>query len=525
MAQLSIPPARQTVSTERILLEVSSLSKAYPGVQALDEVDFDLHEGEVHCLIGENGAGKSTLVKILSGAQRPDSGELRFDDRIVTFDAPAAAQQAGIACIYQELSVVNGLTVAENIVLGDEPGPNWLFDRTAAELMAQDLLDSIGFGELKASMSTGLLSSAQKQAVMIAKALRQNAKVIIMDEPSSSLEDTEIRRLFEVIGNLRSQGKGIIYVSHKLREVNALGDRITVFKDGARVATVRRGEVQSEDLVRMMVGRDFSEIFPPKRQNFGEVVLEVKGLSNSVIKDIDLKVREGEILGIAGLVGAGRTELFRAIFGADNSINGKIWVNKTLLKRNSIHRAIEMGIALIPEERRGQGIIPALSVLENVTLPWNEFPRRRALSLSMQKAAEYIVKLLGVKTPDLDQRISALSGGNQQKLVVGKWLLMNTKVLLMDEPTRGIDIGAKREIYKIIADLARNGVAIMIVSSELPELLSLSNRLMVLNNGTVVGELTGKATEEEVIAMSMLHTSQIVPITSDIADAQTKEKR
>ncbi len=487
------------------LLEVKGLSKAFPGVQALSLVDFDVNAGEVHCLIGENGAGKSTLVKILAGAQPQDAGSIVLDGKEVSFNNPLDAQLAGIACIFQELNVVGGLTIAENIVLGSEPTRMGFFDKGAAQKIAQDLLTEIGFSEIDETQICGGLSTSEKQAVMIAKALRQNAKIIIMDEPTSPLEDAEVRKLFNVIQKLKSAGKGIIYVSHKMREIDELGDRITVFKDGAQVATVTRGEANSEDLVRLMVGRQINEMFPEKTHTPGDVVLKVRQISGPKIRNVSLEVRRGEVLGVGGLDGAGRTELLRSIFGADPVRQGSIEVDGRNIPLNSTAASIRAGLALVPEERRSQGLIPVLSVYENAALVWDEYPDRRASSDPKPRAIGDVISRLNVKTPSLSQRISKLSGGNQQKVVLSKWLLAETTVLLLDEPTRGIDVGAKREIYQIMCELAQQGMAIVVVSSELPELLGLADRIIVMNSGEIVGELPGDTSEEEIVALSMTH--------------------
>lgn len=493
------------------LLSVKDLSKTFPGVKALSNVDFDVRAGEVHCLIGENGAGKSTLVKILAGVQAPESGYIKVDDVEITFETPLEAQKAGISCIFQELSVVNGLTIAENIVLGDEPSRHGFFDQTRARKLARDILDEIGFPDLLETRLCMDLSSAEKQAVMIAKALRQNSKIIIMDEPTSPLEEAEVRKLFEVIAHLKRANKGIIYVSHKMREIDELGDRVTVFKDGFKVATLDRGKANSKELVRLMVGRDLADMFPKKTPNSGEVALSVSNLSGQKIHDINFDVRRGEILGIAGLVGSGRTELLRSLFGADPVLTGSISLDGTSVPCNSTSASINAGMALVPEERRSQGIIPVLTVSENASIVWDQFPKRRAREITRKEAVNDVIKVLDVRTPSLSQKIQKLSGGNQQKVVLGKWLLADTKVMLLDEPTRGIDVGAKREIYQIISDFAMNGLAVVLVSSELPELLGLADRIMVMNGGTIVGELPGTATEEEVVARSMLHSDQTTP--------------
>jgi ABC-type sugar transport system ATPase subunit len=509
MSSMDLAEPALLAGTGQPVLQAFGLSKQFPGVRALAGVDFDLMRGEVHCLIGENGAGKSTFVKILAGAIQPDSGEILVRGVKAEMNGPRDAKELGLAFIFQELSVVDGLTVAENIVLGSEPGARGRFDAQSATATARKILLGIGFDTLDPDIKVGRLSTAEKQAVMIAKALCANADVIVMDEPTSPLEEQEVRRLFQVIATLKQQGKAIIYVSHKMREIEEIGDRVTVFKDGAKVATLNRAEATPRELIRLMVGRDLGDIFPAKDRQPGREVLKVRGLSGARIRDIDLSVRAGEIVGVAGLVGAGRTELLRSIFGADEVSHGDVSVDGKPVPANSVRGAIRSGIGLVPEERRGQGIVGVLSVFDNVLLPWQEFPASRRDNGEPETVARQAVESMNVKTPSIRQRISLLSGGNQQKVVVGKWLTMKTRVLLLDEPTRGIDIGAKREIYKLIHDLAKSGLAILLVSSELPEVLGLCDRILVLNNGYAVGELPGTASEEDVIELSMLHGGQI----------------
>ena len=492
------------------LLDVKNLSKAFQGIQALSSVDFDVYPGEVHCLIGENGAGKSTLVKILGGAQQSNSGTINIEGKSVEFNSPLDAQSAGIACIHQELNVVDGLSIAENIVLGSEPSSMGFFKQALAQKIARSLLNEIGFSELDEIRLCRSLSTAEKQAVMIAKALRSNAKIIIMDEPTSPLENTEVRKLFNVIQKLKAAGKGVVYVPHKMNEIDELGDRITIFKDGAKVATLERGAARTDEFVRLMVGRRIEDMFPKRNQTLKQVVLQATKLCGHAIKDISFEVRRGEILGIGGLVGSGRTELLRSLFGADQVTSGTFTINGTQVALNSTTASIKAGLALVPEERRSQGIVPMLSVFDNTSLVWDEFPAARATSDPKQKAIANVIKRLSVKTPSLSQSITKLSGGNQQKVVLSKWLLADTTVMLLDEPTRGVDVGAKREIYQIMSDLATKGMSIILVSSELPELLGLADRIIVMNSGEIVGELTGEATEEDVIALSMTH------VTSDV---------
>tara|TARA_B100000575_G_scaffold108895_1_gene86678 strand:+ start:1319 stop:2830 length:1512 start_codon:yes stop_codon:yes gene_type:complete len=489
--------------TSMPILVVEKISKAFPGIQALSDVDFDVKSGEVHCLIGENGAGKSTLVKILAGAQKYDSGTIRLDGAAVNFLEPSDSQNAGVACIYQELNVIDGLSITDNIVLGSEPTSIGFIDRTTASSIASKLLEEIGFSELDESRLCRSLSTAEKQAVMIAKALRFNAKIIIMDEPTSPLEKAEVRKLFKVVKTLKAAGKGIIYVSHKMQEIIELGDRITVFKDGQNVATLKRGQADTAEFVRLMVGRRIEDMFPDREKKVDQVVLKATKLNGSLIKDISFEVRRGEILGVGGLVGSGRTELLRSLFGAEQVDRGTLEINNKPIPLNSINSSIKAGLALVPEERRSQGIIPMLSVIDNASLVWDEFPESRTSEVSKFDTISAVIETLNVKTPSLMQRISKLSGGNQQKVVLGKWLFSETTVLLLDEPTRGVDVGAKREIYEIMNDFAEKGMSIILVSSELPELLGLADRIIVMNSGAIVGELSGKITEEEVVALSM----------------------
>lgn len=500
-----MPSDISSTSSHPTLLTVEGLSKQFPGVRALTNVDFDLRAGEVHCLIGENGAGKSTFVKIIAGAQRADSGIITVRGVAANVNSPRAAKELGLAFIFQELSVVDGLTVAENIVLGSEPGGRGVFDAKSAQQRSRELLVGIGFDALDPAAKVGHLSTSEKQAVMIAKALYSNAEVIVMDEPTSPLEEQEVRKLFQVIAALKRQGKGIVYVSHKMREIEEIADRVTVFKDGAKVATLDRAAATPRELIKLMVGRDLGDIFPIKDRTPGKQMLVVESLSGARIHGVSFSVHAGEIVGVAGLVGAGRTELMRSIFGADPVKKGTIKVDGIPLRPNSIRGAIRAGIGLVPEERRAQGIVGVMSVLDNVLLPWNEFPAHRRANGTPQAVAGEAIASMNVRTPSLGQRISLLSGGNQQKVVVGKWLTMNTKVLLLDEPTRGVDIGAKREIYKLIYDLANSGLAIVVVSSELPEIIGLSDRIIILNQGRLMGELPGDATEVEVMELSMLH--------------------
>jgi ABC-type sugar transport system ATPase subunit len=486
------------------LVSMQGISKHFIGVSALDQVDFELQAGEVHCLIGENGAGKSTLVKILAGVHHPDGGKIFIDGREVAVHNPHASQRLGLAFIFQELSVVNGLSVAENIVLGQEPQRGPFFDSTTAQQSAHQVLSKIGFNHVDPTTLVGALSVAEKQAVMIARALHLEAHVIVMDEATSSLDVDEVNNFFEVVRQLKSHGKGIVFISHRMNEIFEIADRVTILKDGQKVGTYPINEVTERDLVRLMVGRQVNVRFPPKNRQPGKVILRANHLKNANLRNVSFELHEGEILALAGLVGSGRTELLRAIFGADKLWSGVIECDDKPLSLNSTNQAIQAGIALIPEDRRNQGIVARQSVGHNLTMVWAMFPFLRKYLDKEDNVADLLVNHLRIKTASLQQMIAYLSGGNQQKAVVGKWLAIKSKILLLDEPTRGIDVGAKIEMYHLIHKLACDGMGVILVSSELPEVLGMADRILVMRAGQIVGELDGNATEEDVIAKSML---------------------
>lgn len=505
-SRLSQQPIPDTITDDpsKLLLRAQGISKRFTGVVALDKVDFELRPGEVHALIGENGAGKSTLVKILAGAHQPDSGTIEISGKKVHISNPHDSLNLGIAFIFQELSVVNGLSVAENIMIGHEPRKGVFFDFQQARSGALEVLSQIGFDNLKPNDLVKTLSVAEKQGVMIARALYLNAQVVVMDEATSSLDVDEVEDLFKVINNLRSQGKSIIYVSHRMSEVFQIADRVTIFKDGKRVGTHNIKDVTERDLVRMMVGRQVNVRFPPKTRQPGEVVLKIENLSNKHLENVSLELRAGEVLAIAGLVGSGRTELLRAIFGVDKLWEGNVYSGERNSVITSAKLAIESGIALVPEDRLNQGIVSRQSVKTNLAMIWTQFPRLRRKVEKEDVVADRLVNQLQIKTPSLQQVIAYLSGGNQQKVVVGKWLAVESKILLLDEPTRGIDVGAKLEIYNLIDQLAKQGMAVILVSSELPEVCGMADRILVMRAGRIVGELSGDATEEEIMEKSML---------------------
>jgi ribose transport system ATP-binding protein len=488
------------------IVEADRIDKRFPGVHALDDVSLTVFPGEVTAVVGENGAGKSTLMKILAGAQLPDQGTIRVDGQPVTIESPRAAQQLGIITIYQELSLIDALSVGENIFLGDLPtraGGDWRVDWPTLWRRSSDLLERVGL-RIRPQTLVRNLSVAQKQMVEIARALARNVRVLILDEPTSSLTDRETERLFEIIALLKSRGVGIIYISHRLEEVFRIAQHVTVLRDGKVVGSMPIEETSEDALVRMMVGRDLSRLFSQARQSAAPVRLEVRELSRrGVLRDISFTVRGGEVVGLAGLVGAGRTELARCIFGADPINSGEILLDGSPVTIRTPGNAVDLGIALVPEDRKLQALILGMGVRENLTLPvLDRLGSPYLPSRSREKAlVGDFIKSLRIRTPHMEQRVSALSGGNQQKVVLARWLATHPKVLILDEPTRGIDVGAKAEVHALIARLAEEGVAILMISSELPEILGMSHRILVMRNGRIVADIPRvDATEEAILA-------------------------
>ena len=491
------------------LLETRGVAKSFPGVRALAGVDFTVRPGEVHVLLGENGAGKSTLVKILTGIYQPDGGEILLAGVPARFRSPLEASRAGIAAIHQELSLVPYLDVATNIFLGRTPvkGPLRLLDTGRMFREAQQQLDTLETG-IQARVTVNELGIGKRQLVEIAKALSANARILFMDEPTSALTNDERAHLFKTIGELRAQGLGIVYISHRLEEVHQIGDRVTVLRDGEKIATVEAGSVSVDDLIRMMVGREITQKYHKGLVEPSAVALEACGLSRvGVLHDLSFSVRRGEILGIAGLVGSGRTELAQCLFGVDRIDAGEIRVDGQPTRLDSPRDAVKHGIVLLTENRKRQGLFLGMSVLENITLPALNAPQGAADLLRVgvirrgkqqQVAAEYVGKLR-IKTPSLAQAVGNLSGGNQQKTVLAKWLAVNPKIIIFDEPTRGIDVGAKTEIYQLMEALLRQGIAIIMISSELPEILALSDRILVLSKGRITGSFTRQEADQEKI--------------------------
>lgn len=489
-----------------VLVLMEGIDKHFPGVHALVQCRFELRAGEVHALVGENGAGKSTLMKVLAGVYPKDAGRILVKGQEVDIRSPRMAQQLGISMIHQELNLMNHLTVAQNIFIGREPrvGLNFVLDDKALNQQAWQLLEELHLN-LDPHTKVGGLTVAKQQMVEIAKALSLNSQVLIMDEPTAALTDTEIDDLFNIIRHLREQGVGIVHISHRLEELKQISDRITVMRDGHFVDTVGTPDATLDQIISMMVGRVIYEAAPEIPDNPSqEVVLEVRNLNRGrTIKDVSFTLKRGEILGFSGLVGAGRTEVARTIFGADRLHSGDIYIKGQKVHIANPSDAVKHGIAYLSEDRKRYGLTLGMSVEANIVLAafrkylgalgWVKFGQTR------QAAQQYVDKL-SIKTPGLQRKAKNLSGGNQQKVVIGKWLDADTDILIFDEPTRGIDVGAKSEIYKLLNDLARQGKAIIMISSELPEILRMSHRIIVMCEGRITGELTSaEATQEKIM--------------------------
>ncbi|MCD9261685.1 sugar ABC transporter ATP-binding protein [Citrobacter freundii] len=492
-------------------LQMSHITKRFPGVLALSNVDFALRKGEVHALLGENGAGKSTLMKILSGVYLPDEGDIIFEGQPVTFANPLSAQSAGITIIHQEFNLFPELTVEDNIFIGREFCKNnrWRLDEKQQRQAAIDILQKLNLN-ISPETLVADLTVAQQQMVEIAKAISVNAKILIMDEPTAALTETEIDSLFQVTRLLKEQGTGIVYISHRLEELALIADRATVMRDGQFIATVDYDAVKISDLIAMMVGRDLGNIYP-RREPLAQrkPVLEVSGLTrNGVLNNIDFTLYQGEILGFAGLMGAGRTELARAIFGADPIDGGTLKLNGSVTVIKDIPDAIKQGISYLTEDRKKEGLALGLSVERNIMLGnYPEYSDRygNVDSKRCQKTSEEQVKALRIKTPHLEQAALNLSGGNQQKIIIARWVCKDTDILIFDEPTRGIDVGAKLEIYELMNRLVAKGKSIIMISSELPEVLGMCDRILVMRNGRITGELASDdATQEKIMQYATL---------------------
>jgi ribose transport system ATP-binding protein len=477
------------------LLEMRGIVKRFPGVLALGGVDLDVRAGEVHCLLGQNGAGKSTLIKILSASYQPDEGEILWEGKPVALSNPQAAMALGISTIYQELDLVPGLSVAENIFLGHELSKGGMSQRGHTNRAAGALLERLGHGEIPVTREVGRLAPAAQQIVSMARALSQDTRLLILDEPSAVLDQGEVDNLFRVIRELTAQGVAVVYISHRLDEIRQVGDRITVLKDGSTVATgLDARTTPTSELIRMMTGRSIEYVFPQRpdeARTFTEPVLEVRDLAlPGVFSGVNLTVHAGEIVGLAGLVGAGRSEIIETLYGARRASAGTVTVAGRTLRRGSVSSAVDAGVGLAPEERKSQGLLLDQAVYRNITVSsMRRFSRFGMLDhRGERRRAQVLTRSLDVRPQGVDRMVRLLSGGNQQKVVLARWLLRECRVLLLDEPTRGVDVGARSEIYTLVRTLADSGVAVVVVSSEVEEVLGLSDRVLVIREGHIVHE-------------------------------------
>lgn len=482
------------VNEDPPLLQMRGIVKQFPGARALDGVDLEIRAGEVHCLLGQNGAGKSTLIKVLAGAHQPDEGEILLDGSPVTIAHPVAGLKLGVATMYQELDVVDGLSVAENIYLGHELATAGFSQRRAATARTRALLKRLGHADISPHREVGRLSAAGKQIVSMARALSHDARVIVMDEPSAVLDAEEVTNLFRVVRELTASGVAVVYISHRLDEIRQIGDRITVLKDGRTVATgLPAAATPTAELIKLMTGRNVEYAIAPRPPvaEDAATVLSVDGLAlRGAFSDVSFEVRAGEVVGLAGLVGSGRTEILETVFGARRATAGTVRVGDRRLRAGSVSDAVKAGIGLCPEERKSQGLILDEPVYRNITL--STFTRNSTASFldegAERRVATEQIHALDVRPDDPDRSARTLSGGNQQKVLLARWLVHGCRVLLLDEPTRGVDVGARAEIYALIADLAALGAAVVVVSSEIPEVLGLADRVLVISEGRVVHE-------------------------------------
>lgn len=497
------------------VLEFKNISKYFPGVKALDNICFKAHSGEVLAFLGENGAGKSTLLKVLNGDYQPDEGEYLINGTKKHFKTPHEAIEEGISIIYQERQILMELTVAENIYLGRMPVNKFgVISTRKANEMAGKIIEDFGL-PIEPDTKVKDLSIAYQQMVEIMKAYsRENLKVICFDEPTASLSDSEIESLFHIIAKLKKEGKIIIYVSHRMNEIQEITDKVAIFKDGRYVDTVVTGQVPESQMIKMMVGRDLGDIYKnlDRDKKIGEVLLEVKNVSSDYVKPVSFTLRRGEVLGFSGLVGAGRTEVMRAVIGADKMRTGEVWLEGKKIVNRSPKEAMDNGIVLVPEDRKMQGILANLSVSDNINISMLDVNSNKLGIVDAGKEVETArrgIEDFRIKTPSPDKKIVELSGGNQQKCIVARWITTNPKVLILDEPTKGIDVGAKSEFYNMICQFAKQGLGVILISSELPEVIGLSDRIIVMKSLKIAGEVSREeATESRLLSLGMIGESE-----------------
>jgi ribose transport system ATP-binding protein len=488
------------------LLQMKGIVKQFPGVRALDGVDLDVRAGEVHCLLGQNGAGKSTMIKVLSGFHQPDEGTITWDGEEVAFSTPAKAIEHGLGTIYQELDLVPHLDVTENVFLGHEVSRGGFTQRGRAREMVRGLLKRLGHPEISPTRIVGELSPANQQVVSMARALSHDTRLLVLDEPSAVLDQHEVDNLFRVIRGLTAEGVAVVYISHRLEEIRQIGDRITVLKDGRTVATgLAVADTPTADLIKLMTGRSIEYVFPPRPEadrDRGQPVLEVRDLGLAgVFSGVDLTVHAGEIVGLAGLVGAGRTEILETVYGARRATSGTVTVDGTRLRKGAVTSSVKAGVGLAPEERKSQGLLLDEAVYRNITVSsMSRFARFGFLDHGAERRrAEELTASLDVRPTGVSRAVRTLSGGNQQKVVLARWLLRDCRVLLLDEPTRGVDVGARSEIYQLVRSLADRGVGVVVVSSEIEEVLGLADRVLVIREGVVVHESSTTEIDEATV--------------------------
>lgn len=485
---------------KKVILSLKNISKYYPGVQALDNVSVDFIEGEVHCLVGENGAGKSTFIKMISGADQPDSGVICFEGKEYNAMTPKLSKSLGIEVVYQEFNLAEDLTVAENLYLGERDIGSKLFSMKQLKKKAKYV-----FNKMNIDIDTGevvkYLTVSYMQFVEIGKALAKDIKVLILDEPTAPLTEDEVDKLLKMVLDLKKKGYVIIYISHRLSELFRIGDRITVLRDGKQIVTGPIEDFDTPKLIKAMVGRELSYEYPEKTGAIGKTIFEARNIYSEKVQNISFSVKEGEILGIGGLVGAGRTELLRAVFGADPRYAGEIYLEGKLIKINRPEDAVKLGIGFVTEDRKRQGLLLDSSICHNISLPILKRLSKFGIIdvIKERQVANQKKEVLHIKAPSIDTKASSLSGGNQQKIVLAKWLAAECKVIFMDEPTRGVDVGAKQEIYKLLDELAATGIGIVIVSSEMEELLGMSDRILILHEGNSAGEISKNEFSQEIV--------------------------